>query len=54
MKENEIEREKEKLDARERIANRALSLSEFFEVELTVKVFGKVIYHLKWPPKRSE
>lgn len=54
MKENEIEREKEKMEARDRIANRALSLSEFFEVELTVKVFGKVIFHLLWPPKKSE
>lgn len=53
-KEKEIEREKEKIQARKRITNRALILSEFFEVELTVKVFGKVIWHLLWPPKKSE
>lgn len=29
----------------------AFSLAEFFEIDLTIKVFGKVIFSWHFPPK---
>lgn len=26
-------------------------LSKWFEIDLTIKVFGQVIWHYKWPPQ---
>ena len=36
-----------------RLADSALSISKWFEVDLTIKVFGKVIWSYHYPPKNS-
>lgn len=33
--------------------NRALKLSRFFELDLTIKIFGVTILHWHYPPLRS-
>lgn len=34
------------------IAN-GLELSKFFEIEFTIKVFGRVLLHFTYPPKKQ-